>query len=88
MPGGDRTGPAGNRGGSGRQAGARYRLGGGGGGRAGQGRGRGSGRGRNRGGPGGQCVCPKCGKTVAHVQGTPCIQTNCPDCGTPMTRER
>ena len=37
-------------------------------------------------GAGGACVCPKCGKTVAHVRGTPCNQLPCPACGTTMTR--
>ena len=52
------------------------------------GRGRGIGR-RNfsRGqGLGGSadCECPKCEEKVAHVRGTPCIQTKCPKCGIPM----
>lgn len=59
---------------------------------AGGGRGMGGGgRGRMGGfgaGPGGNCVCPKCGKKVAHPRGTPCYQMKCPSCGTPMTRER
>jgi len=37
-------------------------------------------------GPGGDCVCPKCGRRVPHERGTPCTQTACPDCGTAMTR--
>jgi hypothetical protein len=68
---------------------------GGGGGRGGMGRGmgrgtgQGSGRGRGGGfaaGPGGSCVCPKCGKTAPHQRGVPCLQATCPDCGTAMTR--
>jgi electron transport complex protein RnfB len=48
------------------------------------------GRGRQPGGfglgPGGNCVCPKCGHTVVHQRGTPCFNLKCPKCGTPMTR--
>lgn len=55
--------------------------------RAGRGRGQGRGRmGRFAAGPGGSCVCPKCGATVAHVAGQPCNVTNCPNCETKMTR--
>lgn len=54
------------------------------------GRGGGGGRGRMGGplaaGPGGSCLCPSCGEKVPHVPGQPCNQTNCPKCGTPMTR--
>jgi predicted amidophosphoribosyltransferase len=38
-------------------------------------------------GPGGNCVCPKCGKTVPHKVGTPCYEVMCPDCGSPLTRQ-
>lgn len=31
------------------------------------------------------CVCPECGKEVAHNRGTPCNQMKCPDCGATMT---
>ena len=52
--------------------------------------GRGQGRGRMGGplaaGPGGQCVCPKCGHKTAHAPGQPCNQQACPKCGTMMTR--
>jgi hypothetical protein len=60
--------------------------------RFGQGRGPGGGRGRGGGdkpgsGPGGNCVCPKCGKKVAHITGQRCMDLVCPDCGTKMVRE-
>jgi len=80
MPRGDGTGPSGKGPGTGRG------MGGGGG----SGTGRGGGRGRMGGrslGPGGNCVCSKCGKTVPHKLGTPCYNINCPNCGTPMTRQ-
>jgi len=44
-------------------------------------------RGPSAAGPGGQCVCPKCGHTAAHVAGQPCNQRACPQCGTRMTRQ-
>jgi hypothetical protein len=56
----------------------------------GQGLGRGGGRGRNKGGgfgPGGYCVCTKCGEKVVHKQGVKCTTINCPQCGHPMVRE-
>jgi hypothetical protein len=59
---------------------------------SGEGRGRGAGGGRGRmggpsaGGPGGECVCPKCGEKTPHTAGKPCVQTACPKCGTPLTR--
>ena len=33
-----------------------------------------------------ECVCPKCGKKVAHQRGVPCNTIVCPECGTHMTR--
>jgi len=51
----------------------------------------GGGRGRMGGfaaGPGGNCVCPSCGQTVAHQVGVPCSQLACPKCGQLMTRQR
>jgi hypothetical protein len=67
----------------------------------GRGRGRGQGQGGGRGqgqgpgrmggpraaGPGGECVCPKCGHKVPHQVGKPCYSVNCPNCGTAMLRE-
>ncbi|MBN1896200.1 MAG: DUF134 domain-containing protein [Candidatus Aenigmarchaeota archaeon] len=37
-------------------------------------------------GPGGECVCPECGRKVPHDRGIPCFEYKCPDCGTQMTR--
>jgi len=37
-------------------------------------------------GPGGECVCPKCGFKTAHEIGKPCYQMVCPKCGSKMTR--
>ena len=72
MPFRDGTGPAGRDPGSGR------------------GLGRGGGGGRQPGGfglgPGGECVCPKCGTRAPHQRGIPCYQQKCPKCGSPMTR--
>jgi hypothetical protein len=64
-------------------------AGGGQGGGAGRGRGTGGGRmgGPKAAGPGGYCVCPACGKRVAHVAGQPCTERQCPKCGTRMVRE-
>jgi len=57
------------------------------------GRGRGAGgggRGRMGGpsaaGPGGTCVCPRCGERVPHTVGQPCNRMACPKCGVLMTR--
>lgn len=38
-------------------------------------------------GPGGNCVCPKCGHTEPQIRGQPCMSKKCPKCGTPMTRQ-
>lgn len=78
MPRGDGTGPMGQGAGAGR----------------GRGRGRasgGAGRGRMGGfamTPGGNCICPSCGHTVAHQVGVPCSRARCAECGQPMTRQR
>jgi hypothetical protein len=51
--------------------------------------GRGMRRGRMGGftaGPGGSCVCPRCGYSTPHTVGTPCYQQTCPKCGSRMTR--
>ena len=47
-------------------------------------------RGRNRGGaygPGGDCVCVKCGAKIPHRKGEKCTKEKCPKCGHPMVRE-
>jgi predicted Fe-Mo cluster-binding NifX family protein len=54
-------------------------------GRGGQGRGRMGGP--LAGGAGGACLCPKCGHREPHELGVPCVQKQCPKCGTAMTRE-
>jgi predicted Fe-Mo cluster-binding NifX family protein len=38
------------------------------------------------GGPGGFCVCPKCGAKKQHERGIPCSQVLCPACQSSMTR--
>jgi hypothetical protein len=57
-------------------------------------RGRGSQGGQGQGGgnkpgsgPGGNCVCPKCGHKEQHIVGQRCIDRACPKCGTKMIRE-
>jgi hypothetical protein len=58
------------------------------GGNTGQGRGKGRGGGnRPTSGPGGNCVCPKCGHKEPHVAGQRCLDRACPECGTKMVRE-
>jgi predicted Fe-Mo cluster-binding NifX family protein len=37
-------------------------------------------------GPGGSCVCPRCGRRESHERGIPCAQKQCPTCGVAMTR--
>ncbi|MBN2662459.1 MAG: hypothetical protein JXR68_02315 [Bacteroidales bacterium] len=46
--------------------------------------------GRNNGGafgPGGFCVCAKCGEKLSHQPGVKCTTIKCPKCGTTMIRE-
>jgi len=52
----------------------------------GKARGDGQGQGGDRQGDGGAdiCVCPECDAEIAHVKGTPCNETKCPECGTAM----
>lgn len=56
----------------------------------GRGAGTGGEKGRNNGGslgPGGYCVCAKCGHKVAHTQGVKCTTLRCPVCDKPLIRE-
>ncbi len=38
-------------------------------------------------GPGGECVCPKCGYRAAHQSGIPCSTIKCPNCNVYLERE-
>ena len=38
-------------------------------------------------GPGGNCICPKCGYKEPQIRGQPCMNKKCPKCQSPMTRE-
>jgi predicted amidophosphoribosyltransferase len=38
-------------------------------------------------GKGGNCVCPKCGRTTLHSRGVRCQDERCPECGAKMLRE-
>jgi hypothetical protein len=38
-------------------------------------------------GPGGNCICPKCGRTQPHQRGVPCQDEQCPACGVKLLRE-
>jgi DNA-directed RNA polymerase subunit RPC12/RpoP len=52
--------------------------------------GEGVGRGCNKGGalgPGGYCICAKCGKKVAHQRGVKCTTLKCPQCGHTLVRK-
>lgn len=47
-------------------------------------------QGKNKGGafgPGGYCLCVKCGEKVPHQQGVKCTTRKCPVCGHTMVRE-
>jgi cation diffusion facilitator family transporter len=37
-------------------------------------------------GPGGKCICAKCGYETEHQRGVPCSTIKCLKCGSPMTR--
>lgn len=43
-------------------------------------------RGRFGGGDTSSCLCPGCGHVEPHERGIPCVQQQCPKCGTAMTR--
>ncbi len=52
--------------------------------------GKGGGKGRNKGGsfgPGGYCICAKCGMKIPHEQGVKCTSVKCPECNKPLIRE-
>lgn len=38
-------------------------------------------------GPGGDCICPKCGYKTPHKRGTPCSTLKCPTCNINLKRE-
>jgi len=38
-------------------------------------------------GPGGECICPVCGKVLPHRRTIPCKTVECPDCGATMNRK-
>jgi predicted RNA-binding Zn-ribbon protein involved in translation (DUF1610 family) len=38
-------------------------------------------------GPGGYCVCAKCGTKIVHTKGIKCNTLKCPDCGHVLIRE-
>jgi predicted Fe-Mo cluster-binding NifX family protein len=42
--------------------------------------------GGRRAGPGGFCICPRCGTKTPHERGIPCAQNFCPQCDQPMSR--
>jgi len=47
---------------------------------------RGKGGGSYAAGPGGECICPSCGYKVPHRVGVPCMNEQCPKCGSSMNR--
>ena len=38
-------------------------------------------------GPGGYCICTKCGHENRHTRGVPCNERECPECGAKMTKK-
>ena len=38
-------------------------------------------------GPDGKCVCPKCGYSVPHERGVPCLNLKCPECNLNLERK-
>ncbi|RLE49893.1 MAG: hypothetical protein DRJ31_03260 [Candidatus Methanomethylicota archaeon] len=44
------------------------------------------GRGAGFRGPGGECICPRCGHREPHYPGVPCRARVCPKCGIPLVR--
>jgi hypothetical protein len=38
-------------------------------------------------GPGGHCICPRCGGRFPHRRGMHCQDERCPGCGAKMLRE-
>ena len=38
-------------------------------------------------GPGGRCLCQKCGYSEAHQPGVPCNSRRCPRCGIGLKRQ-
>jgi len=38
-------------------------------------------------GPGGYCVCPKCGYQIEHQRGIPCSSLKCPKCNINLERK-
>jgi cation diffusion facilitator family transporter len=38
-------------------------------------------------GPGGNCVCPKCGHSTSHERGVPCSELKCPSCNINLERK-
>jgi len=45
------------------------------------------GAGRGGLGSGGSCVCLRCGARQPHLQGMPCLEQRCPECGAALMRE-